>query len=169
MKRSGVYESVASTLALGGVLMLGFGMFPCLNPMWFDQGYLLASLFSFVSSFPILWIAWRLSRQAHAIRKEEQTEKQPERSRLELLFCGGGLYLAGIVTAWLASREHALQPTGSSLDPIIPLWLPWIFIAAGIAVATGWRAAQRGRPVRVGWLVGGVCMGAAVALVGWLM
>src|SRR4051794_22368543 len=86
MKRS-LYEGAAWVLALGGALMLGFGLFPCLNPIqWrvnLGPRYLPASLFSFAASFPIMWIAWRLSRQAQALQDEEQSSKQTEHGGLE--------------------------------------------------------------------------------------
>jgi hypothetical protein len=78
MKRSSVYEAVATVLAFAGVLLFGFGAFPCLNPIqWkfnFGPDYLPASLFSLLGSLPIMWSAWRLSQQGQAIKKEEQAK-----------------------------------------------------------------------------------------------
>ena len=75
-RRSAFYETVACLMALGGVLMFGFGIFPCINPIQFrlDFGpaYLPASLFSLPASILIMWIAWRLSREAQNLKRGEE-------------------------------------------------------------------------------------------------
>ena len=71
-----LYEAVACALALLGVVMFGFGIFPCVNPIqWrfnFGPEYLPASVVSLVASILVMWIAWRLSREGQRLKQEEK-------------------------------------------------------------------------------------------------
>jgi predicted Co/Zn/Cd cation transporter (cation efflux family) len=78
MKRSSIYEIEALVLALVGVLMFGFGIFPFINSTQFGfafgSGYRPASVFSVPASMVVMWIAWRLSQEAQRLKKEEDTK-----------------------------------------------------------------------------------------------
>lgn len=77
MKQFKATNGAARAMALLGVLMFGFGIFPFANPIQFGfifgQRYLPASLFSLVGSVPALWIALRLSREAQQKKDESPT------------------------------------------------------------------------------------------------
>jgi hypothetical protein len=78
MRHSQKYEVAAILLALVGVVMFGFGIYPVVNPIQFGldlgPGYLPASLFSLVGSIVVLWIALRLSRESQRIEAIEKSE-----------------------------------------------------------------------------------------------
>ena len=77
--RSALYEGVACIIALIGVLMFGFGIFPCVNPIqWrfnFGPEYLPASVISLVASILVLWLAWRFSREGQRLKQEEKERR----------------------------------------------------------------------------------------------
>jgi len=74
--RTSHYEAAAWVIALIGVVLFGFGIFPCVNPIQWDSNfgpdYLLASMISLVASIGVLWIAWRLSREGQRLKHEEK-------------------------------------------------------------------------------------------------
>ena len=78
MKRSTIYGLAALTLAFVGVSMFGFGIFPVVNPIQFEMtvgwGNRPASIFSFLASIVVLWIALRWSGEAQRLTQEEQSK-----------------------------------------------------------------------------------------------
>src|ERR1051325_11519402 len=77
-KRAAFYRFAARILVLVGLVMFGFGIFPCVNPiqfrLTFGPEYLGDSIISLVASILILWLAWRLSRYAHSLKQQDGTK-----------------------------------------------------------------------------------------------
>jgi hypothetical protein len=80
VKRSSVYESIASLLALLGAVLFGFGLCPVLNPIQFRMNlgpaFLPAMIFCLPASLMLMWIAFRLSRQAQRLKESEASNPE---------------------------------------------------------------------------------------------
>jgi hypothetical protein len=73
--KAAFYESVASALAFGGALVLGFGLFPLLNPIQWNlnwgKEYAVAAYLSASSGVLTMYLAWCLTRCVQKCKKEE--------------------------------------------------------------------------------------------------